>query len=230
MMGKPLCDKHFRVGAILSECGFVFFTCAFMFNHHKHRFMQKLGEIKDADFLFSWKHKCTPTQTHARTIRDRYMLLPGQPTTLELHVIHPPLPARSTKPHPGGQQQSKFQLEWKMPLIETKWVLMPFRLSGSGFGGFFGWWGETFLGQLFHYLPCAHSGAGSQLWPRLAGTTIIITISHQTAPARAWPREKLNVSLKLLLESWGAEKIGDGGRWGRCNLRVVGEPEVQTRI
>lgn len=54
------------------------------------------------------------------------------------------------------------------------------------FGSFFwGRGGEKFLGQLFHYLPFALSGPGSQLWPRLAGTTIIITISHQTAPASA---------------------------------------------
>lgn len=122
-----------------------------------------------------------------------------------LSTLPPPFPARTTKTHPRGQQQSKFQLQWKMPLIETKWVSMLFRLSGSecvsaassGGGG-----GEKFLGQLFHYLPCALSGPGSQLWPRLAGTTIIITISHQTAPASAWPGEKRNVSLKLLLKRW----------------------------
>ena len=69
-------------------------------------------------------------------------------------------------------------------------MLMPLRLrvqvsaaaclEGGGGGGW------KHLGQLFHYLKSARSGPGSQPWQRLAGTTIIVTIRKQTAPAEVF--------------------------------------------
>jgi len=127
--------------------------------------------------IFYERHEHTPSHTY----NDGWMAFSGQPTTIELHATLPLLGAAQRTFTQGGQQQSKFQLKWKTLLIETEWMLMLLRLRVQVSAAA---WEKKHLRQLFHYLKSAHSEPGSQPRLRLGGTTIIITIRKQTAPAR----------------------------------------------
>lgn len=64
-------------------------------------------------------------------------------------------------------------------------MLMPFCRRGFRVSAAV-WEKKKHLGQLFHYLKSVRSGPGSQPRLRLGGTTIIITIRKQTAPAEVF--------------------------------------------
>lgn len=177
------------VRACICMCLCVCVSVKFTTSHHKHIHMQKhlqpWGKMDRRDFLFmkTWthSHKCTQTHTNTHTVIDRCHST-ANPAHLTC-MLSSLSSAWSSKPHPEGQQQSKFQLKWKMPLIETEWMLMPLRLTVQVSAAA---WGKKHLGQLFHYLKSARSRLGSQPRLRLGGTTIIITIRKQTAAAEVF--------------------------------------------